>query len=63
MRMAKKKDLLVVGSKVRAFLRSKGVKTAGDTVGALSDKIYALLDAAIIRTKSNKRATVRPCDL
>ena len=58
-----KKDSLVVGSKVKAFLKSKGVKTAGDTVEALSCKVYCLLDKAVERTKANKRATVRPQDL
>ncbi len=62
--MAKKsKDSLVVGSKVKAFLKSKGVKTAGDTVEALSEKIYCVLDKAIKRTQANNRRTVRPCDL
>ncbi len=62
--MAKKgKEILVVGSKVKAFLKSKGVKTAGDTVEAVSDKVYCILDKAVDRTKANKRATVRPCDL
>jgi len=61
--MAKKKEMLVVGSKVKAYLKSKGMKTAGDTLAAVSDKVYALLDAAAARTKANKRATVRPQDL
>ncbi|HUU42261.1 MAG TPA: hypothetical protein VMX57_00690 [Planctomycetota bacterium] len=61
--MAKKRDVLVVGSKVKAHLKSKGMKCAGDMLGAVSDKVYCLLDAAIARTKANKRATVRPQDL
>ena len=61
--MAKKKDSLVVGSKVKAFIKSKGFKTAGDTLEAVSDKVYCMLDKAVCRTKENKRATVRPCDL
>ena len=60
---AKKKDILVVGSKVKGFLKSKGMKTAGDTLEAVSDKVYCILDKAAERTKANKRATVRPCDL
>jgi hypothetical protein len=61
--MAKKKEVLIVGSKVKAYLKSKGMKTAGDTLPALSDEVYKLLDAAVARTKANKRATVRPQDL
>ena len=61
--MGKKRDSLVVGSKVKAHLKSRGLKTAGDTIEAVSEKVYALLDAAGDRTKGNKRATVRPQDL
>ena len=58
-----KKDMLVVGSKVKGYIKSKGMKTAGDTLAAVSDKVYDMLDAAVARTKANKRATVRPQDL
>ncbi len=62
--MAKKsKDTLVVGSKTKAYIKSKGFKTGGETLQAVSEKIYCMLDKAIERTKANKRATVRPCDL
>ena len=57
------KEMLVVGSKVKGYLKSKGMKTAGDTLAAVSDKVYGMLDAAVARTKANKRATVRPQDL
>lgn len=57
------KEMLVVGSKVKGYLKSKGMKTAGDTLAAVSDKVYCMLDAAVARTKANKRATVRPQDL
>jgi hypothetical protein len=61
--MGKQRDVLVVGSKVKGYLKSKGMKTAGDTLAALSEKVYCVLDAAACRTKANKRATVRPQDL
>ena len=61
--MAKKKEVLIVGSKVKAYMKSKGMKTAGDTLEAVSNKVYAILDDAVARTKANKRATVRPQDL
>lgn len=60
---AKAKDVLIVGSKVKAFLKSQGVKTAGNTLEAVSNKVYCILEKAVDRTKANKRATVRPCDL
>lgn len=62
-KVAKKKDVLVVASKIKAYVKSKKMMTSADAVGALSDQVYALLDAAIIRTKANRRSTVKPQDL
>lgn len=61
--MAKKRDVLIVGSKVKAYIKSKGMRVAGDSLEAISDSVYCLLDAAVCRTKANKRTTVRPQDL
>ncbi|MHC4872582.1 MAG: hypothetical protein ACYTFY_12130 [Planctomycetota bacterium] len=57
------KDPLVVGSKVKAYIKSKGCMTSSDALAALNCKVYCLLDAAIERTKGNKRSTVKPQDL
>ncbi|MBL7686214.1 MAG: hypothetical protein JNK65_09320 [Deltaproteobacteria bacterium] len=59
----KTREVLVVASKVKDFIKSKGCMTSGDTIPALSEKIYALLEDAIARTKGNKRSTVKPQDL
>ena len=61
--MAKKKEILVVGSKVKAYVRSKKCMVAGDLIEAVSNEIYGVLDKAIARTKANKRSTVRPQDV
>jgi hypothetical protein len=65
--MAKKKtggkDSLIVASKVKNYVRSKKMMTSTDAIGALSDKIYALLDVAMERCRSNKRSTLKPHDL
>ena len=63
--MAKKveKEPLVVASKVKAYIKGKGCMTASETVGAISNEVYKLLDAAVARTRANKRATVKPQDL
>lgn len=62
--MAKgKKEVLVVASKVKAYIKSKKCMTSSDTIGALSDKIYALIDQVADRTKANRRTTVKPQDL
>ncbi len=60
---ASKKEVLVVASKVKAYVKSKKMMTSSDAVAALSDEVYAMLDDAIARTKANKRSTVKPQDL
>ncbi len=60
---AGKKEILIVASKTKAYIKSKGMMTSSDAIGALSDAIYALIDAAIVRTKANRRSTVKPQDL
>ena len=60
---ASKKEVLVVASKVKGYVKSKKMMTSADAIGALNDKVYALLDDAIARTKANRRSTVKPQDL
>jgi hypothetical protein len=64
-KVAKKtcRESLVVASKVKAYIKSKKMMTSSDALCAISDKIYALLDDGIARTKANKRSTVKPQDL
>ena len=63
--MAKKggKEVLVVASKVRSYIKSKKCMTSSDAIDAISKKDYALLDCAVERTKANRRSTVKPQDL
>ncbi len=56
-------DSLVVGSKVKAYIKGKGCHTASDAVEALSKKVAEILDTATARCKGNKRSTVKPQDL
>jgi hypothetical protein len=58
-----KQDPLVVGSKVKAFIKSKKCLTSGELLGALTAKVAAILEAATVRTKKNGRSTVRAHDL
>ena len=60
---AKKKESLIVASKVKAYIKSKKMMTSSESLGALSDKVYAILDGAIARTKANRRSTVKAQDL
>jgi hypothetical protein len=61
--MAKQRDSLVVASKVKAYVKSKKMMTSSDAIAAINDKIYSMLDAAVVRTKANRRSTVKPQDL
>ncbi len=56
-------EMLVVGSKVKAYIKSKDCHTSSDALEALSKKVYEILDAATERCKSNKRSTVKPQDM
>lgn len=57
------KESLIVASKVKAYVKSKGMMSSSDMLETLSCKVYCLLDAAIARTKDNRRSTVKPQDL
>lgn len=61
--MAKKREPLVVASKVKAYIKSKKMMTSSDAVEAISEKVYGMLDDAVARTKANRRSTVKPQDL
>ncbi len=62
-RSSKPKEIVVVGSKVKDVIRSNGLRSDGELVAAVSEKVHEMLGAAITRAKSNKRGTVRPYDL
>jgi len=57
------KEVLVVASKVKAYVKSKQMQTSSDAITALSDKVCAILDEATERVKANRRSTVKPQDL
>lgn len=61
--MAKKRDSLIVASKVKAYIKSKKMMTSSDALEAISDRVYDMLDKATARTKANRRSTVKPQDL
>lgn len=60
---ASAKEMLVVTSKIKAYIKSKGMMSSSDTAAAVNDCVYAILDAACTRTESNRRSTVKPQDL
>ena len=59
----KKKESLIVASKVKAHIKSKKMMTSSEALGAISDVVYDMLDKAIVRTKANRRSTVKAQDL
>lgn len=59
----KTKEVLVVASKVKAYVKSKGMMTSSDSIAALNEVVYAALDAGIKRTQANRRSTLKPQDL
>ena len=56
-------DVLVVGSKVKAYIKEKGLHTSSDFAEGLSKEVEVLLNKAIERCQANKRSTVRPTDV
>ena len=57
------KESLIVASKVKAYVKSKKMMSSSEMISDLSCKVYCMLDAAIERTKANRRSTVKPQDL
>jgi hypothetical protein len=58
-----KREMLVVGSKVKELVRSKGLMAAGDLLEAVSNCVAGMIDKAAERVTANKRSTMRPHDL
>ncbi|TPV94574.1 MAG: hypothetical protein B7733_14560 [Myxococcales bacterium FL481] len=57
------KEVVVVGSKVKDVIREAGLRSDGELVQAVSDRVHDLLESAVERCTSNGRSTVRPHDL
>ena len=62
--MAKKKrEPLVVASKVKAYVKEQKMMSSSEAIEALSEEVYKILDAAVARAKANRRSTVKAQDL
>ena len=53
----------VVITRVKDYVKGKGMRSDGDLDTALNKLIESLLDRAAERCKENGRSTVRPSDL
>ena len=60
---AEKKELLIVQSKVREFIRSKERRVSDEFIQALSAHVEHVVEKAISRCTANGRSTLRPEDI
>ena len=57
--MSEKKEVLVVASKVKNYIKTKGdMKTSASVLDVLSDRLRTLCDEAIESARSDGRKTV-----
>ena len=62
----KKKEVLVVGSKTKEALKGSGkvrYNVSSDTLDALNDQLYLLIEQDQKRCAANGRKTIRPYDI
>lgn len=62
----KAKDMLLVGSKTKEALKGSGKTTfnvSSDTLDALNEHVYWLVEQAQKRCEANGRKTIRPYDI
>lgn len=57
------REVLIVASKVKAYIKSKDLNTASESIEAISERVYELIDAAASRTAGNGRKTLKAQDL
>ena len=56
-------EILVVGSKVKAYIKEKGCHTSSELLEGLSEAVAKMIDGAVARCQGNKRSTVKKVDL
>ena len=64
--MTKTKEMLLVGSKTKDALKGEGDKTynvSGDTLEALNEYVYWIVEQAQKKAEANGRKTIRPYDI
>jgi hypothetical protein len=59
----KSREVLVVASKVKAYVKKNSMNTSSDAIAQLSDRVYCLIDEATSRTRANGRKTLKPQDI
>lgn len=56
------REMLLVGSKVKAAIKEANCNTAGDALDGLNEWVYWLIQQATARASQNGRKTVRAHD-
>jgi len=56
-------DMLIVGSKLKAYIKSQKCMTSSELMDELNKKVMQMVEAACKRAQGNKRTTVKPHDL
>ena len=51
-------EVMVIASKVKAYIKASGLNTSGSVMSVLTDKVSALCDQAIASAKNDRRKTV-----
>ena len=59
----KGREVLIVASKVKAYMHAKKMNTSADAIAQLSERVYSMLDDAACRSQANKRKTVKSQDI
>lgn len=57
------KEMLLVGSKTKEALKSTGLNLSSETIDALNEHVYWLIQQAQKRCEANGRKTIRPYDV
>lgn len=59
----KPKEMLLVQSKVKDYVRSQDMMCSSDLIDALNEQVGGLLDKAVARATANGRKTARAGDV
>jgi len=57
------KERLLVGTKVKDYVKDQGLMSSADMLDELNECVYNCLDRAIERAKANGRKTLQPRDV
>ena len=61
--MSSEQEVLVISSKVKAYIKNADLKCSASVIDALSDRVRAICDAAIANAREEKRKTVQDKDI